>query len=200
MQNEYAGSGRFRFANNSMVQCFIRAADTPYQWTGAESEWRPFEPGTDFTGDIRGRYVQLAAAFYPSGDGEAAPYLDEIRVVYQRDDPPPPPTLVTALARDGAVELSWKPSIGSPANPEVSGYLVYFGTSSGEYFGESAVHGASPLNVGKQTSVRIDGLKNGALYYFTVAAYDRAGSGGMSPAKTGAFSREVSARPLRMVE
>jgi hypothetical protein len=207
MRNEYAGPGRFRFANNSMVQFFIRAADSPYQ---VMSGWQPFEPGQDFTGDIRGRYVWLAADFYPSGDGEAAPYVDEIRVVYQRDDPPMPPSMVTAVARDGAVDVMWKAS----PDADVSGYLVYFGTSSGEYFGESAIHGVSPIDVGKQTSVRIDGLKNGALYYFTVAGYDqstggratgsratgsRAASGSM-PANAGVFSREVSARPLRMVE
>ena len=121
MQNEYTGSGRFRFANNSMVQFFIRAADTPYQWTAGErdsqeSEWQPFEPGTAFLRDIRGRYVQLAAAFYPSGDGEAAPYVDEIRVVYQRDDPPLPPAMVTAVARDGAVDLSWRASPDADAS------------------------------------------------------------------------------------
>jgi hypothetical protein len=197
-RNEYAGSGRFRFANNAMVQFFIRAADTPYRWTASasvpdspESGWLPFEPGRDFTGDIRGRYVQLAAAFYPSGDGEAAPYLDEIRVVYQRDDPPLPPSMVTAVARDGAVDISWRTSPDS----DVSGYLVYFGTASGEYFGESAIRGVSPINAGKRTSLRIDGLKNGTLYYFAVAVYDR-----MNPANAGVFSREVSARPLRMVE
>jgi hypothetical protein len=77
----------------------------------------------------------------------------------------------------------------------VSGYLVYFGTASGEYFGESVIQGASPVNAGKKTSVRIEGLKNGILYYFAVAAYDR-----MNPANAGMFSREVMARPLRMVE
>jgi hypothetical protein len=191
MQNEYVGSGRFRFTNNAMVQFFIRAADTPYRWTASDSEWQPFEPGADFTGDIRGRYVQLAAAFYPSGDGEGSPYLDEIRVVYQRDDPPLPPSLVTAVAMDGAVDISWR----AGPDADVSGYLVYFGTSSGEYFGESVIQGVSPIDAGKRTSVRIGGLKNGTLYYFAVAAYDR-----MNPANAGVFSREVMVRPLRMVE
>jgi hypothetical protein len=190
MQNEYAGSGRFRFANNSMVQFFIRAADTPYQWGSGEG-WKPFEPGTDLSETIRGRYVQLAAAFYPSGDGEAAPYLDELRILYRRDDPPLPPSMVTVIPADGAAELSWRAS----PDPDVSGYLVYFGTSAGEYFGESAILGVSPINAGNKTSIRIDGLKNGVLYYFAVAAYDR-----MNPANAGIFSREVSARPLRMIE
>jgi hypothetical protein len=191
MQNEYAGSGRFRFANDSMIQFFIRAADSPYQWTDAESEWLPFEPGTDFAGTVRGRYLQLAAAFYPSGDGEAAPYLDEIRVLYRRDDPPRPPSMLAAAARDGAVDLSWRAS----PDTDLSGYLVYFGAAPGEYFGESAILGVSPLDAGKRTSLRIDGLKNGTLYYFTVAGYDR-----NNPADAGEFSREVSARPLRMIE
>jgi hypothetical protein len=191
MRNEYAGSGRLRFANDSMIQFFIRAADTPYQWTEDESEWLPFEPGTDFAGTIRGRYVQLAAAFYPSGDGEAAPYLDEIRVLYRRDDPPAPPSMVVAVARDGAVDISWR----AVSDAEISGYLVYFGAASGEYFGKSALLGLSPVNAGKRTSLHIDGLENGALYYFTVASYDRD-----NPAGAGEFSGEVSARPLRMVE
>jgi hypothetical protein len=191
MRNEYAGSGRFRFPNNSMIQFFIRAADSPWQWTEEESEWLPFEPGTDFAGTVRGRYVQLAAALYPSGDGEAAPYLDEIRVLYRRDDPPRPPSLLVAVPRDGAVELSWRAS----PDTDLRGYLVYFGAASGEYFGESAILGVSPLDAGKRTSLRVDGLKNGTLYYFTVAGYDRNG-----PADAGEFSREVSARPLRMTE
>jgi hypothetical protein len=174
-----------------MIQFFIRAADSPYQWTEDESEWLPFEPGTDFAGTVRGRYVQLAAAFYPSGDGEAAPYLDEIRIVYRRDDPPRPPSMVAALARDGAVDLSWRAS----PDADLSGYLVYFGAASGEYFGESALLGASPVNAGKRTSLRINGLENGTLYYFTVAGYDR-----NNPVNAGEFSREVSARPLRTIE
>ncbi|MDR1248600.1 MAG: hypothetical protein LBK63_04775 [Treponema sp.] len=189
--NEYAGSSGLRFANDSMIQFFIRAADTPYQWTEDESEWLPFEPGTDFAGTVRGRYIQLAAVLYPSGDGEAAPYLDEIRVVYRRDDPPAPPSMVAAVARNGAVDISWR----AVPDPELSGYLVYFGAASGEYFGKSATQGLSPVNAGKKTSLRIDGLENGALYYFTVASYDR-----NSTAAAGEFSREVSARPLRIAE
>jgi hypothetical protein len=191
MQNDYAGSGRFRFANDSMIQFFIRAADSPYQWTEDESEWLPFEPGTDFAGTVRGRYIQLAAVFYPSADGEAAPYLDEIRVVYRRDDPPRPPSMVAAFARDGAVDLSWRAS----PDTDLSGYLVYFGAASGEYFGKSAMLGVSPIDAGKRTSLRINGLENGTLYYFAVAGYDR-----NSPVNAGEFSREVSARPLRMSE
>jgi hypothetical protein len=151
-------------------------------------------PGTDLAGTVRGRYVQFAVDFYPSGDGETSPYLEEIRVSYRPDEPPVPPSMVTALARDGAVTLNWKPS----PDADTLGYMVYYGTARGEYFGEDAAPGSSPIDVGKQTSLYIDGLKNGVLYYFAVAAYDRRNrtDEGGETFHAGEFSREVSARPL----
>ena len=53
----------------------------------------------------------------------------------------------------------------------------------------------SPLDVGDHTSVRIDGLNNGTLYYFAVAAYNKP-EHTLAP-EPGEFSREVAARPLR---
>ncbi|MDR2185580.1 MAG: hypothetical protein LBO80_07955 [Treponema sp.] len=188
VQNEYAGFGGFRFTDDSALQFFIRVSDNPYRWT--EADWRPFEPGKDLQ-DLRGRFAQLAAVFYPSGDGETTPYLDELRIIYVPDNPPRPPSMVSAAARDGAVDLSWRAS----PDEDTAGYLVYYGEAPGEYFGAGAALGASPVNAGKRTSLHIDGLKNGSLYYFTVAAYD---SG--SPPDSfhcGDFSREVTARPLR---
>jgi hypothetical protein len=188
IQNEYAGKSRYRFPDGSALQFFIRASDNPYGWT--EADWEPFEPGTDM-GGIRGRFLQLAAVFYPSGDREASPYLDEIRITYTPDNPPHPPSMVRATARDGAVELSWRASPDS----DTAGYMVYYGTARGEYFGEGAIQGASPIDAGKRTSLRIEGLRNGVLYYFAVTAYDRP-----EPLHGGEFSREVSARPLRTAE
>jgi hypothetical protein len=186
--NEYAGSGDFRFEDDSAVQFFIRAADNPYAWTDAD--WRAFIPGAALPGNFRGRYVQFAADFYPSGDGEISPYLEEIRITYRPDEAPLPPSRVTVLAGDGAVDLIWK---NSP-DADTAGYLVYYGRARGEYFGEDAALGASPIDAGKRNSLRIEGLENGALYYFAVAAYDRREAGTFH---AGEFSREVSARPLR---
>jgi hypothetical protein len=186
--NAYSGAGDFRFDDDAAIQFFIRTADSPYGWAGAV--WQPFIPGEVPAGNFRGRYVQFAADFYPSGDGGTSPYLEEIRITYRPDEAPLPPARVSVLARDGAVELSWR---NSP-DTDAEGYLVYYGRARGEYFGEDAAQGASPIDAGKQNTLRIEGLENGTLYYFAVAAYDRREGGTFH---AGEFSREVSARPLR---
>ncbi|GHT52118.1 hypothetical protein FACS1894106_0140 [Spirochaetia bacterium] len=197
-RNEYSGQGDFRFSDNAAIQFFIRAADNPYIWTDAD--WRPVMPGTDLSAGLKGRYVQIAADFYPSEDGETSPYLEEIRIVYRPDEPRLPPARIMAVAADGAVELSWR---NSPS-ADTSGYLVYYGLARGDYFGESALLGASPIDVGKRTGLRIDGLENGRVYYFAVAAYTGAigplGSLREAALNIGEFSWEVSARPLKMAE
>jgi hypothetical protein len=193
VRNEYTGQGDFRFSDNAAIQFFIRAANNPYIWTDAD--WRPVMPGTGLPTGIKGRYVQLAAVFYPSADGETSPYLEEVRIVYRPDEPPLPPARIMAVAGDGAVELSWR---NSPS-AETAGYLVYYGLARGDYFGESALLGVSPIDAGKRTSMRIDGLENGTIYYFAVAAYT--GNPGQNTAfNVGEFSREVSVRPLRTAE
>ncbi len=187
LHNEFAGTSAVRFADESALQFFIRASESPYRFP---NEWQPFSPGEPLANGVKGRYVQLAVRFYPSGDGEASPYLDEVCIVYKPDEPPLPPTRLTAIARDGAVDLSWK------AGPDLdtAGYFVYYGTASGTYFGEGSILGASPIDVGKRTAIRIDGLTNGTLYYFAVAPYDAAKQ--EETPHLGAFSREISARPL----
>jgi hypothetical protein len=194
--NEYGGKGDFRFADNSAIQFFLRAADNPYRWT--DGDWRTVIPGADLPDTLKGRYVQVAAVLYPSGDGEISPYLEEIRLLYQPNRPPRPPSQVMAVASDGTVTLSWK----SSPDGDTAGYLVYYGTARGEYFGEGAILGASPLDAGKRNSLRIEGLRNGKVYYFAVAAYSlNAPPGASSPGEperhVGEFSRELSARPLR---
>jgi len=201
IRNEYAGKAALSFSDHSEIKFFIRTGNNPYRW----SAWVPVSPGTELP-VLRGRYVQIAADFYPSADGETSPYLSEFRVVYDPAEPPLPPTQLSAVAKDGAVELSWR---NSPSK-DVSGYLVYYGTARGEYFGDHAIlesrKSVSPIDVGGRTTVRIDGLNNGTLYYFSVAAYNRP-AGSEEPAygqdgavvfpEPGEFSREAAARPLQ---
>jgi hypothetical protein len=193
--NEFKQNGRFRFSDDSEIHFFIRASDNPYRW---DSPWRPIIPGADIAGTAQGRYVQLMMDFYPSANGEASPYLEELRITYQPDEPPLPPGQLTAVAMDSAVRLQWR---NSP-DKNAQGYLVYYGTTSDDYFGEDATLGVSPIDVGKINSINIEGLKNGVLYYFRVAAYSHrntadSGTSYVPTFHTGEFSREVRARPLQ---
>jgi hypothetical protein len=194
ISSEFRENGRFRYPDDSEMQFFVRAGENPYSLDAVA--WSSFTPGAEILA-IRGRYVQIAVDFYPSANGESSPYLDEVRIIYMPGDPPLPPRNLTAVAVDGGVQLNWKPSPDS----HTEGYLVYYGSVRGEYFGKDAALGPSPIDAGKRNSILIDGLANGTLYYFMVASYDRI-TGGVSPGPVpvpyheGEFSVEVTARPL----
>jgi len=149
--------------------------------------WVIFTPGAEISG-VRGRYVQIAVDFYPSADGECSPYLEQLNIVFMRGEAPLPPRNLTAVAKDGSVQLRWKQSTSA----STAGYLVYYSAVRGDYFGNDSSLGPSPIDVGITTNINIDGLKNGTLYYFRVAAYDLAGGS----RNIGDFSAEVTARPL----
>ena len=186
-QNEYRQNGRFKFSDDSEMSFFIRASENPYLLNTVR--WSSFTPGSPVTG-INGRYVQIAVDFYPSADGESSPYLEQISIVYLPGEPPLPPRNLVAVAADGAVQLRWR---NSPAE-NTAGYLVYYSSVRGELFGTDAVLGQSPIDVGLTNNVLIEGLRNGTLYYFRVAAYDRVT--GVINYHVGEFSAEVTARPL----
>ncbi len=188
LKNTYLGDRILQFSNHEALQFFIRTSDNPYQWANNDEGWVSFIPGTELPDEIRGKWMQIKVDMYPDGDAESSPYIDAIEITYMEDSAPPPPLMIYAAARDGAVDLSWRAS----SAPDLGGYLVYYGTSSAEYFGESALLGASPIDVGNSTSLRLDGLENGTLYYFAVAAYDKAHEPHIGP-----FSRETAARPLK---
>jgi hypothetical protein len=186
VNNEYRENGRMRFSDNSEMNFFIRFSANPYLLNN--STWIAFTPGVDIKG-IKGRYVQIAVDFYPSADGETSPYLNDLSIIYLRGEPPLPPRNFTAVAVDGGVLLRWKPS----PNPNTTGYLIYYSSVRGELFGNDALLGPSPINAGNRDSLYIDGLRNGTLYYFRIAAYDNVSG---THYNAGEFSAEVTARPL----
>jgi hypothetical protein len=185
--NEFRENGRFRFSDDAEMSFFIRSNENPYLLNN--SQWVSFTPGVNFSG-IMGRYVQIAVDFYPSADGETSPYLEQLRIIYSPGEPPLPPKNFTAVAVDGGVLLRWKQS----PNADDAGYLVYYSSVRGELFGNDSVLGPSPVNAGNRTSLLVEGLKNGTLYYFRIASYDRAT--GEVNYNVGEFSNEVTARPL----
>jgi hypothetical protein len=74
------------------------------------------------------------------------------------------------------VTLAWD---GSPS-PEVTGYRVYHGTTSGNY--------SNSVVVGSVTTNTVSGLASGVTYYFAVTAYDTNGVESV-------FSNEISFVP-----
>jgi len=186
-QNEFRENGRFKFSDDAEMNFFVRAGENPYLLRNLP--WVMFTPGMDIKG-VSGRYVQIAVDFYPSADGECSPYLEQMHIVFNQGEAPMPPRNLTAVASDGGVQLRWK---HSPAG-NLAGYLVYYSPVRGELFGTDSSSGASPIDVGETNNFYVDGLKNGTLYYFRVAAYDLI-TGEINPS-VGEFSAEVTARPL----
>jgi len=189
--NEFRENGNFLFADDSQLNFFIRSSLNPYLINN--SPWKRFIPGVDISG-IDGRYVQIAVDFYPSSDGEISPYLEGIQIVYMPSEPPLPPRNLIASAVDGGVNLRWRHSANIDTTKiETSGYLVYYSAIRDELFGKDASLGSSPIDAGMTDRLFIEGLKNGTLYYFRVAAYNRVSGESVN---IGEFSAEATARPL----
>jgi hypothetical protein len=72
-----------------------------------------------------------------------------------------------------AVTLNWDAN----SEPELAGYKIYYGTSSGDY--------ANSVDVGKITSFNVSNLREDTTYYFAATAYD-------SSDQESDFSDEVS--------
>lgn len=73
-------------------------------------------------------------------------------------------TVTYAPAASGSVTLTWDPVTASP----VSGYRVYYGTSSGSY--------QQAISIGNSTTYALSGLTSGIRYYFVVTAVDTSGT------------------------
>jgi hypothetical protein len=142
---------------------------------------------------LTGRYAQVAVKMYPSADSALSPYIASLKLVYQTKEPPMPPLYVAAEGLDSKVALSWKRG----PDKDIAGYKVFYGVRSGEYFGASdPLDGQgrgkapiSPFDAGQTDHFTVDGLENGKMYFFAVAAYD-------TEDNLGALSRETNARPI----
>ena len=154
-----------------------------------DTDWLPFTPPGDFKDTLKGRYLQLMVVLYPDGTRNLTPQVSSLRVVYEPNEPPAPPAAVIATPGNGKVTLRWR----AVNELGVKGYMVYYGTSPGNYLGTGAAEGDSPVDAGTKTSIEMTGLTNGNLYYFAVVAYDDS-----EPPQKSDFSPEVSARPSRI--
>lgn len=167
------------------VVFYVRSGDNFYNWTDDFPAWIQVNPNEELK-DLNAYYFQVAADLYPDGNASVSPSITEISLVYTEFEPPLPPYKVFASAGDGEVTLNWAYSVDSSAQ----GYYVFYGERPGEYLGQEAVQGASPVDAGNQNSLTLTGLKNGKIYYFVIASYFEKNHKIM-----GEFSKEVYARP-----
>jgi hypothetical protein len=166
----------------SAIELAYRISEDPFFDAG--NGWKPLTPGAALDAGARGRFVQLRADLM--SDGAVSPALSRLRVVYEPNTPPPPPARVVALAGDRSIALSWQ----RVREDDVAGYLVYYGTEPGSYYGTDSAVGPSPVDAGNAVELTLKGLTNGRLYYVTVVSYDQA-----YPRQQSRFSPEVTARP-----
>ena len=149
-------------------------------------DWVPFSPGTQLTDNNKGRKVEIKLELYPDGRRAAAPVVESVSIHYTANTSPRAPIGVYAEPGDSAATIGWQ-HVGEP---DVEGYLLFYGTEPGNYFGRGADLGDSPIDVGENNRIVLKGLRNGVLYFFAVAAYDQAGLDYIEH-----FSQEVTARP-----
>jgi len=62
-----------------------------------------------------------------------------------------------------SVSLAWDPN----SETNLAGYVIYYGTASGQY--------SNSNNVMNTTNTTVAGLLNGVMYFFVVTAYDASG-------------------------
>jgi len=183
-------TARTREPGEAAIHWSYRLADSAAGWTDASPGWTPFVPGP-LPRAARGRYLQLRLELYPDASGEATPSVSALSIRYEPDRAPPAPQGVVAIPGDSRITVRWR----KVSEPDLAGYMVYYGTAPGDYFGAGAAEGPSPVLVADKdaTSLALNGLDNGTLYFIAVAAYD-----GAEPPHIGEHSREANARPARV--
>jgi hypothetical protein len=177
--------------SDSSVEYFYQTADS---WGGRQllkgaTDWIPFTPGADFKDTLKARYIQLRVELFPDGNRAHSPRLSDLTVVFEPNVPPAPPAGLVATPGNGKVTLTWR----KVNDLDLKGYEVYYGSAPHTYLGTGATQGDSPLDAGPATTLEVDGLENGSLYYFAVVAYDTS-----EPRQRSELSPEVSARPSRI--
>jgi len=167
------------------VRLYVRSGDNCWGWTDTYPAWKEIYSGEEISG-VSGLYFQVAAELLPDGNGMTSPSITQLELQYTEQPLPAAPFTVLAESGDGSVTLSWSYSLDDTAG----GYYVYYGNRSGEYLGRVAAEGMSPVKAGNVTSLTLNGLKNGTIYYFAVSAYSR-----IDESINGPLSKEVYARP-----
>jgi len=171
---------------DSCIQYYYRIYSDYGDSVNGGKEWIPFSPGSYLKDNNKGRYFEIRMDLFAGVNGTVSPRVHSVSADYSENLPPLAPAFLSAEKGDGEITLSWD----DINEPDIEGYLIYYGTKPGVYLGDGSTGIPSPIIVKDITSYTVKGLKNGRLYYFAVAAYDSAGV-----EYPGDLSYQVSARP-----
>ena len=131
-----------------------------------DAPWRELPLDGELAPDERGAWIQLRFDLLSDAERRESPRVRQAHIVYRPELPPPTPRAVTGIGIPGGVEIAWDPVV----TEDLAGYRVYFGERPRRYIGTA--NRVSPLDVGLDTTVRIEGLRPDGAYVFAVESYD----------------------------
>lgn len=183
-----AVNGYYRISENRLDFIYWNEAKTGDPDSDTESEsWTPVASG-ELTGQIRGRYLQIAVKLMPDPVSEQTPFLNSVSVTYTPNKPPMPPIALSVIPGNGEITLDWLPAV----DIRIRGYRISYGTAPGHYT-HSIEIGNPEYTYEHHQQYTVKNLQNDVLYYFSVQPYDDA------PVRQyGEFSKEVCGRPGRL--
>lgn len=111
--------------------------------------------------------ARLLQPVTPTVTTPPAPVPPSSQPVSQTPTSPPSTSPTQPTPTTGSATLSW----GSNNEPDLAGYKIYIGTTSGVYS-----YPGSPFTVGSVTTYTVTNLPSGSTYFFAISAYDSAGN------------------------
>lgn len=95
---------------------------------------------------------------------------DDFVIVTEDSTRPNRPENVRVSPESAAALVEWENPTADPG--DVAGYLLYYGTVSGQLSGSFSANGPSPIDVGKVNSFRLSGLQNNTDVFVALRSYD----------------------------
>ncbi len=107
--------------------------------------------------------------------GKVSPIIKKLKLIHSKFGKLYPPQNLKVISREGKVFFKWIGNI----DENISGYKIYFGTSSGNYTYKkpllidinTILNRVKPIVV-----IKNDDLKVGNVYYFSITAVDKYGN------------------------
>lgn len=151
--------------NNSKIYIFARSSEEVFPPDDYKIQW--VLVGNDTV--LIGRYIQWKLVFYTSYNGTYTPYLYDFAYSFEPNLPPAKPkNLRYEILGNNQVKIIWDKNI----EPDIKGYLVYYGKSSRYYVSNDAKEGPSPIFT--EENYLILTLPPYVDYYIAVKALDNA--------------------------